>query len=244
MVVKLTLEYDGTRFCGWQLQPNAPSVQGALERAVATVLREPVRITAAGRTDAGVHARGQVAAFRTSRTPDLAALRRSLNSLAGPDIAVVAADAVGDGFDPRRDARSRAYAYYILNRSAPSPFWRQRAWHVPHRLDLEAMRAAAALLCGEHDFSSFCGPDCAARHAVRRTLTSRLEREADVLRYEIEASGFVRHMVRNIVGTLVEVGRGALDLPGFRAIIAARDRRRAGPTAPAWGLYLLRVSYD
>jgi len=243
MVVKLTLEYDGTSFCGWQLQPDAPSVQGTLERAVAIVLREPVRIMAAGRTDAGVHARGQVAVFRTSQTPDLAALRRSLNALAGPDIAVVAADAVSDAFDPQRDARSRVYAYYILNRSAASPFWRHRAWHIPYHLDLETMRASAELLHGEHDFSSFRGPDCDARHAIRRTLVSSLVRDGDLVRYEIEASGFVRHMVRNIVGTLVEVGRGALDVARFRELLAARDRRRAGPTAPACGLYLVRVCY-
>ena len=243
MVVKLILEYDGTRFCGWQLQPNAPSVQGALERAVAVALREPVRILAAGRTDAGVHARGQVAVFRTTQRPDLAVLRRSLNALAGPDIAVVAADAVDDGFDPRRDARSRVYAYYILNRSAPSPLWRQRAWHVPYGLDLEPMRTAAALLQGEQDFSSFRGADCSARDAVRRTMASRLTRDGDMVSYEIEASGFLRHMVRNIVGTLVEVGRGALDVARFAEILAARDRRQAGPMAPAWGLYLVRVCY-
>ncbi len=243
MVVKLTLEYDGTRFCGWQLQPNAPSVQGALERAVGIVLREPVRIVAAGRTDAGVHARGQVAAFRTARRPDLAALRRSLNALAGPDIAVVAADAAAEGFDPRRDARSRTYTYCILNRSAPSPFWRQRAWHVPFALDVDAMRAAAEILLGEHDFSSFRAADCTARHAVRRTFASALGRHGDVVRYEIEATGFVRHMVRNIVGTLVEVGRGALDVARFEALLAACDRRQAGPMAPACGLYLVRVRY-
>jgi tRNA pseudouridine38-40 synthase len=243
MVVKLTLEYDGSSFSGWQLQPNAPSVQGALEQAVAIVLRETVRIVAAGRTDAGVHARGQVAAFRTAGSPDLAALRRSLNALTGPDIAVVAADAVSDTFDPRRDARSRTYAYCILNRSAPSPFWRHRAWHIPYPLDVDAMRAASGALLGEHDFSSFRGAGCTARHAIRRTMTSTLGRHGDVMRYEIEATGFVRHMVRNIVGTLVEVGRGALDVAAFRELIAARDRRRAGPMAPACGLYLIRVCY-
>jgi tRNA pseudouridine38-40 synthase len=243
MVVKLTLEYDGTRFSGWQLQPDAPSVQGVLEQAVAIVLREPVRIVAAGRTDAGVHACGQIATFRTAASPDLAALRRSLNALAGPDIAVVAADAVSDTFDPRRDARSRTYAYCILNRRAPSPFWRHRAWHIPYPLDVDAMRAAAEALRGEHDFSSFRGAGCTARHAIRQTLASSLERKGDVVRYEIEATGFVRHMVRNIVGTLVEVGRGALDLAAFLEVIAARERRRAGPMAPACGLYLVRVCY-
>jgi tRNA pseudouridine38-40 synthase len=243
MVVKLTLEYDGTSFCGWQLQPNAPSVQGALERAVGIVLREPVRIVAAGRTDAGVHACGQVATFRTAQCPDLATLRRSLNALAGPDIAVLAADPAPDTFDPRRDARSRTYAYCILNRRAPSPFWRHRAWHVPYDLDVDAMRAAAEVLCGEHDFSSFRGAGCTARHAVRRAFASGLGRRGDVVRYEIEATGFVRHMVRNIVGTLVEVGRGALTVAAFRELIAARDRRCAGPMAPACGLYLVGVRY-
>lgn len=244
MLIKLILEYDGTNFCGWQIQPNGPTIQEALERALATVLREPVRVMAAGRTDAGVHARGQVATFRTSHTVDLSSLCRSINALAGPDIAAIAAEEAPDGFDPRRDARARAYAYYLLNRSAPSPFWRQRAWHTGHPLEVSAMDAAAAILVGEHDFSSFRGPDCDAPHAVRRAFRSAVKNRGDLVVYDIEATGFVRHMVRNIVGTLVQVGQGALSVDGFREVLRVRDRTRAGVTAPAHGLYLMTVRYD
>lgn len=243
MIVKLTVEYDGTAFSGWQRQPNAPSVQETLERALATVLRESVCVTAAGRTDAGVHARGQVAAFTTNADVDLSVLRRSLNALAGPDIAIVTAEPAPPGFDPRRDARSRRYAYYVLNRAAPSPFWRERAWHVAHPLSVETMAAAAATLAGEHDFTSFRGPDCDAPHSVRHVFESRLERDGDLLVYEVEASGFLRHMVRNIAGTLVDVGRGALSVDGFREVLAVRDRTQAGRTAPARGLYFLAARY-
>lgn len=244
MLVKLILEYDGTNFCGWQIQPNGPTVQEAIERALATVLGERVRVLAAGRTDAGVHARGQVAAFRTSRAVDLTSLVRSLNALAGPDIAVVAAEEAPDGFDPRRDARARAYAYYVLNRSTPSPFWRHRAWHIGHILEVEAMHAAAAVLVGAHDFASFRGPDCDAPHAVRRVFHSQVTRRGDLVVYEIEATGFLRHMVRNIMGTLVKVGLGGLSVDGFYGILRARDRTRAGMTAPSHGLYLVTVRYD
>jgi tRNA pseudouridine38-40 synthase len=243
MRVKLLLEYDGSSFSGWQLQPDAPSVQGTLERALATVLREPVRVVAAGRTDAGVHARGQVAAFSTTRPIDPATLQHSLNALAGPSIAVLRVEEAPAAFDPRREARARAYAYYLINRPAPSPLWRARAWHVRRALDAGAMGAAAARLVGEHDFSSFRGPECSAPHAVRRVVRSAVRRDGELIVYEAEANGFLRHMVRNIVGTLVQVGLGERSLEEFEALFAARDRRRAAPAAPAHGLYLVAVRY-
>jgi tRNA pseudouridine38-40 synthase len=243
MRVKLTLEYDGSQFHGWQLQPNLPTLQGTLEGALATILREPVRVLAAGRTDAGVHARGQVAAFDTTRTIDSKALQRSLNVLAGPAIAVLAVEMVPDEFDPRRDACARVYAYTILNRVAPSPLLQRQAWHVPWPLDGEAMRAAAALLEGEHDFSAFRDADCDAVHAVRRVHRSAVSRDGDLLIFEIEATAFLRHMVRIIVGTLVRVGSGALTVDDYRDIFVGRDRTRAGETAPAQGLCLVAVRY-
>jgi tRNA pseudouridine38-40 synthase len=243
MLVKLTVEYDGTNFCGWQLQPNEPTIQGTLERALTTVLREPVRLRAAGRTDAGVHARGQVVVFHAARMPELGSLSKSVNALAGPDISVVGAELVPESFDPRRSARSRLYAYYLLNRRAPSPLWQNRAWHVCYPLDAGAMGEAAALLIGEHDFSSFRDAHCDATNPVRRGIRSDVRSDGDVIVYNIETSAFLRHMVRTIVGTLVAVGSGALSVERFHEILLARDRTQAGVTAPAHGLYLMAVRY-
>src|SRR5881296_3012815 len=160
MQLRLIVEYEGTRYRGWQLQPAGPTVQEALERALATALREPVRVRGAGRTDAGVHACGQVAAVKVTRVPaDLGRLRKSLNALTPDDVAVREITVVDDAFDPRRDARSRVYEYRVLNAPAPSPFWRRYAWHVPDVLQRDAMADAAAALVGEHDFAAFRGAD-------------------------------------------------------------------------------------
>jgi tRNA pseudouridine38-40 synthase len=245
MQLRLTIEYDGTAYQGWQVQANAPTVQEALERALATALRERVRVRGAGRTDAGVHACGQVAAVRVTRVPDdLPRLQKSLNALTPDDIAVREIAVVDDAFDPRRDARSRVYAYRILNGPAPSPFWRRWAWHVPEPLDVPAMQDAAACLVGEHDFEAFRGADpVPVRSTVRRVLEARLDVEAPLLVFRIEATAFLKHMVRNIVGTLVEVGRGMRPATAVDDVLAARDRTRAGATAPAHGLVLVRVCY-
>ena len=245
MQLKLTVEYDGEAYQGWQLQPGGPTVQSVLEQALATALREPVRVRGAGRTDAGVHARGQVAAVRVTQVPaDLARLQKSLNALTPDDVAVRAIEVVGDDFDPRRHARSRAYEYRILNAPAPSPFWRRHAWHVPRALDVDAMAAAAALLVGEHDFAAFRAADAeVVRSTVRRAFVSRIDREDEMLVYRIEATAFLKHMVRNIVGTLVEVGSGVRPANDLAAVLESRDRGRAGPTAPPHGLCLVAVRY-
>jgi tRNA pseudouridine38-40 synthase len=245
MQLKLTVEYDGEAYQGWQLQPGGPTVQSVLEQALATALREPVRVRGAGRTDAGVHARGQVAAVRVTQVPaDLARLQKSLNALTPDDVAVRAIEVVGDDFDPRRHARSRAYEYRILNAPAPSPFWRRHAWHLPRVLDVDGMQAAAALLVGEHDFAAFRAADAeVVRSTVRRAFVSRVDREDEMLVYRIEATAFLKHMVRNIVGTLVEVGSGVRPANDLAAVIESRDRGRAGPTAPPHGLCLVAVRY-
>jgi tRNA pseudouridine38-40 synthase len=243
--LKLVVEYEGTRYQGWQLQPGGPTVQEVLESALATALREPVRVRGAGRTDAGVHACGQVAAVRVTRVPpDLARLRKSLNALTPDDVAVREIAVVDDTFDPRRHARSRLYEYRILSAPAPSPFWRRHAWHVAQALDERAMDEAARTLAGEHDFEAFRGADPEpVRSTVRRVLESRIEPAPPLLVYRIEATAFLKHMVRNIVGTLVEVGRGERAPDAMRALLAGRDRTRAGATAPPHGLCLVTVRY-
>jgi tRNA pseudouridine38-40 synthase len=245
MQLRLIVEYEGGAYRGWQLQPGGPTVQGVLEQALATVLREPVRARAAGRTDAGVHAVGQVVAVRVTRPPpDLERLRRGLNALTPDDVAVREVALEGDAFDPRRDARSRVYEYRILNAPAPSPFWRRFAWHVPRPLDVDAMDAAARHLEGEHDFAAFRAADAEpVRTTVRRVLESRLRREETLLVYRVEATAFLKHMVRNVIGTLVEIGLGERAPETMTALIAGRDRTRAGATAPPHGLVLVAVRY-
>jgi len=243
MRFKLTVEYDGTDYHGWQIQPQGPTIQGVLEDAIRRMLGESVRVAAAGRTDAGVHAAGQVASFSVQRDVSADTLLSALNALTPRDISIRAAEVVSDDFDPRRAARGRCYVYRIWNTRWPSPFWRRYAWHVAHPLDVERMRIAAAYLVGEHDFTSFQAAGCDADNPVRRVLRSEIETAGPLLTYTIEATAFLRHMVRTIVGTLVEVGMGrraAADLPG---LLAARDRTRAGPTVPARGLCLMQVSY-
>jgi tRNA pseudouridine38-40 synthase len=244
MRLAMVVEYDGTEYSGWQIQPDKPTIQGALERALEIALGQTVRVESAGRTDAGVHARGQVVAFSTERTPDLGSLQRSLNALAGTGIGIRSLRAAPADFDPRRDARRRLYEYHIHNHPWPSPFCRRYSWQVRDPLTLGPMRDAAALLVGERDFRSFQAADCDAKSSIRRIFESTLVEAGDDLVYCVTATAFLRHMVRTIVGTLVEVGRGERSVEAFRDLIAARDRTRAGRTAPPHGLCLVRVEYD
>jgi len=245
MQLRLTVEYEGTAYRGWQLQPDGPTVQAVLEEALTTALRERVRVRGAGRTDAGVHACGQVAAVRVHEVPaDLGRLLKSLNALTPDDVAVRDVIVVDDDFDPRRHARSRTYEYRIWNAVAPSPFWRRHAWHLPTRVDVAAMNEAARVLEGEHDFATFRAADAEpVRSTVRRVIESRLRVDGRLLVYRIEATAFLKHMVRSVVGTLVEVGRGERPAASFPELLAARDRTRAGATAPAHGLVLVSVRY-
>jgi tRNA pseudouridine38-40 synthase len=244
VVVKLTLEYDGTRYVGWQVQPNGPSVQAEVERALETLHKAPRRVTAAGRTDAGVHARGQVVSFPEERPLPLQAYVKGMNALLPEDVAVRDASLEEDGFDARRSARGKRYRYAILNGGVRAPLARLQAWQVFQRLDVAAMREAARPLLGRQDFAAFQAADCACDHAVREV------RRLDVLgepggRIEVvaEATAFVKHMVRNIVGTLVEVGLARRDAASLPALVASGDRRKAGPTAPPQGLCLEEVFY-
>jgi tRNA pseudouridine38-40 synthase len=241
--IKLTLEYDGSNFHGWQIQPNGRSIQGVLEEAVSTLFGTPTRVTGSGRTDAGVHALGQVANFFGEGEFDPHRLLRGLNALTPRDITIKEVDIAPDSFDARRDGRSRIYKYYIFNRSTSSPFYLNRAWHVHESLNVDAMGEAIGSLLGEHDFSSFRGAGCEAAHPIRRVYDNSLERRGDLLIYTIEATAFLRHMVRNIAGTLVEVGRGVRTPQSFKEVLAARNRTKAGPTAPPHGLFLVKVNY-
>jgi tRNA pseudouridine38-40 synthase len=241
---RLLLEYDGTDYSGWQLQPNVRTLQGVLETALETALRHRVRIAAAGRTDAGVHAMGQVATFRSDALFVPRDLRASLNALTPRDVVVRDVGVVADDFDPRRHAKARVYEYRIWNQPWPSAFWYRHTWHVARTLDARAMRDAAAVFAGTHDFSAFQAADCEATNPVRRVFHSGLTDGENVLVYRIEATAFLKHMVRAIVGTLARVGGGDLTPDAVSAILASRDRRRAAETAPPQGLVLMAVHYE
>ncbi|HEY3127797.1 MAG TPA: tRNA pseudouridine(38-40) synthase TruA [Candidatus Limnocylindria bacterium] len=233
------MAYDGTAYAGFQVQPNAPTVQGELERVLAVICGEPVRITGAGRTDAGVHASGQVIDLRT--TSDLAAaeLERGVNALLPEDIAISDLGPAADHFHARFSATGRTYEYRIRNAAVRDPLRvRREHWH-PGELDVGAMQAAAAQLVGRHDFAAFAAGESGERTVKRAEWVS----EGDILRFEIEADAFLRGMVRGIVGTLLWVGRGKLTVAAFAAVLAARDRTLAGPSAPAKGLCLVAVRY-
>jgi tRNA pseudouridine38-40 synthase len=242
---RLVLEYDGTDFSGWQVQAGAQrTIQGCLEDALRRVTGQSLRVTGSGRTDAGVHARGQVASVALETKLDSEGLLRALNGVLPPGIAVVDAAVVPSGFDARRDARSKLYVYSIWNASHPSPLRARTHYWVPSVLDLEAMAAAARACAGRHDFRSFQATGSDVKTTVR--TISRLEVRGESrgeISIEVAGDGFLRHMVRNLAGTLIEVGRGRRSPDSMAAVLAARDRRRAGPTAPARGLTLVRVCY-
>jgi tRNA pseudouridine38-40 synthase len=243
-VVKLVLEYDGTRYVGWQVQPNGPSVQAEVERALEELHKAPRRVTAAGRTDAGVHALGQVASFFEREPLPVKAYVQGMNAILPPDVAVRAATIEPDGFDARRSASGKRYRYRIENGPGRAPLSRQTAWQVFRPLDAGAMRAAAVHLLGRHDFACFQAADCACAHAVREIRRCEVIGETggriDVV---LEATAFVRHMVRNITGTLCEVGLGKRTAESLPALLLTRDRALAGPTAPPQGLCLEEVLY-
>lgn len=245
MRYRALVAYDGTEFAGWQSQAgNQRTVQETLSAALATVLRQPVTPWAAGRTDAGVHASGQVVAFDVaSELRDVSRLQYSINGVLPDDVTLWQLALATPDFDPRRHACRRAYRYRIWNDSHRPPFERRTSWHVATPLDVDAMCQAASALVGEHDFSSFQGADKIERPSVRRVERSDFISDGPLLTYWVEANAFVRHMVRNIVGQLVEVGLGACTAQHIETVLAARDRRCAAPPAPPEGLFLEWVRY-
>jgi tRNA pseudouridine38-40 synthase len=243
--IALQLEYDGTNLVGSQLQNNGRTVQGELEAAWQRFTGEQLRWTFAGRTDAGVHAWGQVANARTETRHDLATIQRALNALLPDDIAVRAVCVVPDTFHARFSALRRAYRYLLLLEPYRSPIWRHRAWLLPQPLDVEVMTEALKALLGEHDFAAFGSTPEGV--TIRRCYVATCRSvEQDGLRFlavDLEANGFLRHMVRTIVSTVVLIGQGRYAVEDMARILASRDRAQAGPTAPPHGLYLMSVTY-
>jgi tRNA pseudouridine38-40 synthase len=261
--LKLTVAYDGTGFVGWQRQAEGASVQGLLEDALARLEGRPVTVHGAGRTDAGVHALGQVASARITSAHPFDIVARALNACLPPEIRVTGVEQAADDFHARFSARSKTYRYVIRNAPIVSPFERAYVWHLQDRLDLEAMRQGAAALVGSHDFAAFRSVGGEVKTTIRaiarseilvgRTLSAApgepdearpTNDEESLLVYEITGDGFLRHMVRAIVGTLVEIGRGQRPAASITALLAGGSRAEAGATAPPQGLFLVRVDYD
>ena len=240
--VRLDIEYDGESFKGWAAQPGLRTVQGELEAALATVLRESVQLTVAGRTDTGVHALGQVASFDTSADVQADLVRR-LNGVGPDDISITAAEVIEDGFDARGDARSRSYLYRVLARSSPSPFEQGRALWWPHRIDLEALEACAAALLGNHDFTAFTPTQTDHVRFDRDVFTANWDQAGDILSFRITADAFMRNMVRILVGTMLEAANYRRSIASFTKLLEGASRPEAGDTAPPHGLYLESVSY-
>jgi tRNA pseudouridine38-40 synthase len=241
--LKLLLEYDGTDLCGWQLQPEVRTVQGELEAALEKLVKHPVRVLGAGRTDAGVHALGQVASFSIPEELPDRAFRLGLNALLPPDIAVRGVERVPDDFHARHWSRGKRYRYTVSLLQDRSPLRRRVAWWPRREWDVERLRAAIPHLIGTHDFSSFRASGCQAKQPVRTLRKIELAQQGDELTLTFEGTAFLKQMVRNLVGTLGEVANGKRHPDEVRDILAARDRKVAGVTAPAQGLTLLEVFY-
>jgi tRNA pseudouridine38-40 synthase len=237
--LKLTLEYDGTGFRGWAAQPGLRTVEGSLRSALDDVFPRWDELAVAGRTDTGVHALGQVASVEVDGGPPPERTAEALNAVLPDDVAVVAAEPAPEGFHARSSARSRTYRYRIFRRRAPSPFEHRRSWWLPRPLDEERLADAADLLLGEHDFTAFTPTETQHRVFVREVSAAAWHRRGDHLDFEITADSFLRHMVRTLVGTMVELPPERIE-----PLLEGRPRAEAGSTAPAWGLYLVSVAYD
>ncbi|MDO8588659.1 MAG: tRNA pseudouridine(38-40) synthase TruA [Armatimonadota bacterium] len=241
--IKAVVEYDGTDYSGFQRQPRRRTVQGELERALAEIMKEPVRVTGAGRTDAGVHAAGQVISFKTVCAIPTDRVCVALNSVLSRDIVLVQAEEVGPEFHARYSARQRIYEYRILNTEQPSALFGRFVWHVPDKLNLRAVRKAAEYLLGTHDFAAFSLSQRDEKSTVRELSALEISRHCDIISVVLKANGFLHSMARGIVGTLVEIGQGRRSPDDMKTILEGRDRSGAGKTAPARGLCLIEVVY-
>jgi len=247
--LKLTLSYDGTDFAGWQVQPDAATVQGTLASAIGRVTGEKVLPQGSGRTDAGVHALAQVATFGTESSVPTANFVKALNDILPASVRILEVEEVTAEFHARKSARGKTYRYRIYRAGICPPFLARYVWHYPFPLDEQAMAGAAGRVEGEHDFTSFAavdperGREDAQVSNIRRVFSSSWAREGDEFVYTVKGSGFLHHMVRNLVGTFILVGKGTLQAEDITRILEARNRSAAGATAPASGLYLVRVEY-
>lgn len=274
--IKLILQYVGSRYCGWQVQPNGLTIQAILQDLLEKTLQEKITVVGAGRTDSGVHALGQVAHFKTSHGMDLETLHRALNAQLPEDIAVLSAEEVDEGFHAQKNATAKTYLYLLLVSRQKNPFLKPYAWRLFGEFDQSAMERCLQGLEGEHDFKAFCASDGGTKTSTRRLFSARLQvfplsemehqlvklvglgnwkgplevlnhhhpdRMARLWAISFRGAGFLKHMVRNIVGTVVEVGQGKRSVEEFHQIMAGKDRRLAGPTAPPQGLFLLNVEY-
>jgi len=242
---KIIIEYDGTSYHGWQRQKNEHTIQEEIEKALLTMTGKKTVLTASGRTDAGVHALGQVANFTcdtTTLSPQ--AFQNGLNSLTKDDIVIISCDIVNDSFHSRFNAKSKTYHFRILNRNLPAAINRQYAWFIKKKLDLNAMRLAVGHIIGTHDFKAFEGTGSPRAHTTRRVFKAEIyEQDNGFIIIEIEADGFLRFMVRNIVGTVVDVGLEKITVNDFKKVLLSKDRSLAGATAPPQGLFLMKVNY-
>ena len=252
--IRLTIQYDGTDYSGWQVQQNGTTIQGLLEKAVNTVTGEIIRITGAGRTDAGVHAFDQVAVFKATSRLEPEVMRNALNANLPLDIRVTNIKEVPDDFHPRYNAKNKIYSYLISRTGPYSLFLRRYSWHMSRQLDCASMKKAAGHLIGNNDFSSFQASGCSAKHPVREIIQINIDElksigfmgftlDAPMIKISIKANAFLRHMARNIVGTLVEIGKGRLQPDDMVELLELKDRDKAGPTAPSCGLFLEKISY-
>jgi tRNA pseudouridine38-40 synthase len=241
--IKLTIEYDGTNYHGFQIQPDVKTIQGEIERCLSLIFQKTIKIYGAGRTDAGVHALEQVANFKHSTDKSTGLLHRALNGLLSEDIIIRSVEEVPLDFHSRYSARNRTYQYTILNRPYSGVFFRDFVYFYRYSLDVEAMNRAAGMFVGTHDFSSFCVKSDDEKNYTRTLVRFKCWRSGDLLISEIEADGFLHMMVRILMGTLVQVGRGKYSFERLGDILKAKDRRQAGPTLPARGLCLIRVGY-
>jgi tRNA pseudouridine38-40 synthase len=241
--IRLVVAFDGTAYHGWQVQENAPTLQGLLSDAVARITSERITITGSGRTDAGTHARGLVANFLTGSRLAPGQMLRALNSILPRDVRILSARAVSPAFHARRDAVSKVYRYQVYLGPILAPHLIREYFHFPYPVDVSKMQKAARLFIGEHDFTSFAKASTSPVNALRRIFRCELKKKGHRLHLTVEGNGFLHHMVRNMAGTLLEVGRGSISLDGFRELFAERERKLAGFTAPAHGLVLIKVQY-
>ncbi len=240
---RAVVDYVGTRYAGWQTQPDRATVQSTIQEVLLKFNRVPVNVIASGRTDAGVHARGQVVHFRQARKMEPKLLRRALNAMLPPDIRIRSVRLAAPSFHAQQDALRKRYEYRLYTGPVLSPFLGGTVYHLYRRVSFERMAESAPLLEGTHDFSGFAASSSRVKDARRTIFVSRLRRRGNHLIYRVEGSGFLQHMVRNIVGTLIEIGRGRRPVDDLVRVLESRDRRNAGPTAPPQGLCLMRVWY-